>query len=135
MPLGKAPSSKTAMRMRIEPNSSPTSKGNRLDVLASVLVRSNLIKRLWDDLGSNHASPAYLASLVQILQMEWNANPQATPPEPCPVNTSPMRSLHPSSGWTQPISKIIRFVFDTLRIFKIGVPLFVPMPHRELMYK
>ena len=69
LPLSKAPSSKTTMRMRIGPNSSPTSKGNRWDVLGSVLARLNPIKHLWDDLGSNHAPPATLARLVQVLQM------------------------------------------------------------------
>ena len=42
----------------------------------------NPIEHLWDVLGqrlrSNHAPPATLARLTQILQMEWNAIPQAT---------------------------------------------------------
>ena len=78
LPLGKAPSSKTTMRMRIGPNSSLTSKGNRRDVLGSVLARFYQNKHLWDDLRSNHAPTATLARLVQILLMEWNAVRQAS---------------------------------------------------------
>ena len=64
--------------MRIGHNLSPTCKSNRRDVIGSVLARINLIKHLWDDLEPNHAPPAILARLVQMLQVEWNAVPQVS---------------------------------------------------------